>query len=95
MEARQNNFTEWSNTELIQWISDYEEISFLRSRLNLPLYHQAIEELHKREPNDEHYTRKHTYYTENPKSDYHDYVSWVVAKPKVCDCNGCRVCKCR
>ena len=91
-----NNFSSWTNTEVIKWVADYEEFHVLCSQLNLSLYHQAIAELYRRFPEDEHYKRKNYYYTKvNCNGTYFDYVTWLVTTKRLCDCNGCRVCECR
>ena len=75
-----HNFKEWQNTNLITFMESFEEFSMNSYQIsNLHLYHQSIEELYNRFPNEPRYQYRQWFFTENNplgKNTYLDYLNW-------------------
>ena len=74
------DFTRWDTSSLIGFMENFEEFSITSHHIsNLHLYHQSIEELYNRFPNEERYQYRQWFFTEsNPsnKNTYLDYLNW-------------------
>ena len=85
-QTKDNQFSSWETIEIYEWLSVYEEFHPLRTLHNVKTYHEAIEEMSRRFPDNLGYFHRNYYFKHvNPQGDYNAFLEWYQRCDEMCN----------